>query len=72
VKPKHLFIKDRAHPFSNKHVSEKIAKNVSSVKGISKATVIVYNRDAIIGINVKKGENTSTVEQKVRQISVVK
>jgi hypothetical protein len=53
---------------SNKQVSEKISRNVSSIKGISKATVIVYYHDAIIGIDIKKGENTATVEQKVRQV----
>ncbi|QMV42957.1 YhcN/YlaJ family sporulation lipoprotein [Cohnella cholangitidis] len=63
----HRNVIDGAHPNANKRVSEKIAKDVSSVKGISKATVVVHNRDVIIGLDVKGGENAAAVEQKVVQ-----
>ena len=60
-------MKNAAHPSTNKAVSERIGKQVSKIKGVSKATVIVHRRDAIVGIDVKQGENAKAVETKVRQ-----
>ncbi|MBB6672935.1 YhcN/YlaJ family sporulation lipoprotein [Cohnella nanjingensis] len=54
------------HPSFNKKVSEKITKHVMTVKGVKKATVFVHDRDAIVGIDVKDGENTTRVAQNVR------
>ncbi|MCQ6558575.1 YhcN/YlaJ family sporulation lipoprotein [Paenibacillus mendelii] len=55
------------HTTSNKDASDKIAKHISSVKGVSKATVVVHNNDAIVGLDVKAGENTSMVEKEVKR-----
>jgi len=45
----------------------KIEKQVSGIKGVNKATVLVHDRDAIVAIDVKQGENVKSVENKVRQ-----
>lgn len=63
----HNVLKEGAGTSSNKAASDKIAKHVYAVKGVSKATVLVHNRDAIVGIDVKHGENAKTVENQVRQ-----
>ncbi|MDG0808437.1 YhcN/YlaJ family sporulation lipoprotein [Cohnella rhizosphaerae] len=60
-------LKESAGASTEKAASDKIAKHVYKVKGVSKATVIVHNRDAIVGIDVKQGENAKDVENKVRE-----
>lgn len=50
----------------NDNVSGRLLKHVSSVKGVSKATVVINNRDAIVGVDCKAGENTAAVAQRVR------
>jgi len=55
------------HQSANLTVSEKIAKHVSAVSGVDKATVILNNRDAVVGIDLKSGANKAAVEQKVMQ-----
>jgi YhcN/YlaJ family sporulation lipoprotein len=68
---KHLITQNhgqvRTYASFNKNFTDKITKDVSSVSGISKATVIVYDRNAIVGINVSKRQNAATVEHKVAQ-----
>jgi YhcN/YlaJ family sporulation lipoprotein len=51
---------------TNKVVSEKMAQHVSSVKGVTKATVAIDNRNAVIGIDVKAGEDTAAVARNVK------
>lgn len=63
----HNVLKEGANSSSVKAASDKIAKHVYTVKGVSKATVIVHNRDAIVGIDVKRGENAKAVENQVRE-----
>lgn len=46
--------------------TKKITDEVMKVKGVSKATVLVHNPDVLIGIDVKEGEHTATVEDHVR------
>ncbi|MFC3799565.1 YhcN/YlaJ family sporulation lipoprotein [Cohnella sp. GCM10012308] len=63
----HNVLKEGANSSSYRAASDKIAKHVYKVKGVSKATVIVHNRDAIVGIDVKQGENAKAVENQVRE-----
>ncbi len=63
----HRTVKNEAKPSTDQKVSDEIAKRVSGVKGVSKATVIVQNHDAIVGIDVKAGEDVKKVEQQVRR-----
>jgi hypothetical protein len=58
----------RTYTAFNKNVSDKITNDVSSVSGVRKATVIVYDSEAIVGINVKNGVKTWRVEQKAIQV----
>ncbi|MFX3635905.1 MAG: YhcN/YlaJ family sporulation lipoprotein [Candidatus Pristimantibacillus sp.] len=51
----------------NHNISENIAKRVGRVKGVGRQSVIVQDRNIIVGIQVKKGENVRTVEQNVRR-----
>lgn len=51
----------------NKEVSQKIANHVSSMKGVRKATVVVYGKDAIVGLDVKGGSNTFAMTNDVRK-----
>jgi GTPase Era involved in 16S rRNA processing len=57
----------RTYATFNKIDSDKITKDVLGVSGISKSTVIVYDSEAIVGIDVKKGQKTWRVEQKALQ-----
>lgn len=41
----------------DKTVSKKIAKHVSAIKGVNSATVVVYGKDAIIGLDVNDNGN---------------
>lgn len=50
----------------NENVSGRLMKHLSSVKGVDKATVVINNRDAIVGVDVKAGENSAAVAQRVR------
>ncbi|CAH1209001.1 hypothetical protein PAECIP111893_02955 [Paenibacillus plantiphilus] len=50
----------------NDNVSGKLLKHISSVKGVDKATVVINNRDAIVGVDVKASENSAAVAQRVR------
>ncbi|GIO12485.1 hypothetical protein J19TS2_20400 [Cohnella xylanilytica] len=50
----------------DKQTSDVIARHVANVKGVRKTTVLVHGREAIIGIDVKGGENRATVENDVR------
>ena len=59
-------IKVQAHPSSNEKASQKIKKEILKVKGIKKATVIVHNQDAIIGLDVNKDKDKKAIEQKVK------
>ncbi|QAY65931.1 YhcN/YlaJ family sporulation lipoprotein [Paenibacillus protaetiae] len=51
----------------NKDVSQKIAKHVSSIRGVNKATVVVYNKDVIVGIDTKHGTNATKLKQDVKR-----
>jgi YhcN/YlaJ family sporulation lipoprotein len=55
----------RTYATYNKRVSDKITTDILAVNGVRKATVIVYNRNAIVGIDVRNGQNTATLEHKV-------
>ncbi|MNI65660.1 Sporulation lipoprotein [compost metagenome] len=46
--------------------TKKITDEVLKVKGVSKATVLVHDKDVVVGIDVKKGEPATSVEDKVR------
>jgi len=50
----------------HKDISDKIVKQVASVKGVNKATVVVHNRDVIVGLDVKSGQNTAAVTRNVK------
>jgi YhcN/YlaJ family sporulation lipoprotein len=67
VKTKQNQAQVRTYASNTKNVADKITKDVSRVSGIRKATIIVYDRNAIVGIDVSKGQNTATVEHKVAQ-----
>ncbi|SDF73774.1 Sporulation lipoprotein YhcN/YlaJ (Spore_YhcN_YlaJ) [Fontibacillus panacisegetis] len=47
-------------------VTKKISDEVLKVKGVSKATVLVHDKDVVVGIDVKKGEPATSVEENVR------
>lgn len=49
----------------NRALAEKLSKKAAAVRGVSHATAVVYGNDAIIGIDVNKGMNSRSVEQKV-------
>lgn len=46
--------------------TKEITDEVMKVKGVSKATVLVHNPDVLIGIDIKEGEHSATVEDQVR------
>ncbi|MBB6692353.1 YhcN/YlaJ family sporulation lipoprotein [Cohnella xylanilytica] len=50
----------------DKQTSDVISRHVANVKGVRKTTVLVHGREAIIGIDVKGGENRAKVENDVR------
>nr|WP_281423180.1 YhcN/YlaJ family sporulation lipoprotein [Paenibacillus oenotherae] len=52
------------NPYEN--ASGRLLKHVSAINGVDKATVVINNRDAIIGIDVKAGANTADVARKVK------
>ncbi|AIQ19772.1 hypothetical protein H70357_25940 [Paenibacillus sp. FSL H7-0357] len=43
--------------------SDKVAKDLSKIRGVDKATVVIHNKEAIVGLDVKQGENLSIIEQ---------
>jgi len=51
----------------DRQTSDVIARHAANVKGVRKATVLVHGREAIIGIDVKGGENRVKVENDVRR-----
>ncbi|UVI31873.1 YhcN/YlaJ family sporulation lipoprotein [Paenibacillus spongiae] len=55
------------HTSYHKDHSDKLAKHISSIKGVDKATVVVHNNDAIVGLDVKPGQNTSKITDEVRR-----
>jgi YhcN/YlaJ family sporulation lipoprotein len=61
-------IKAQAYPSSNEKASQEIKKEISKVKGIKKATVIVHNEDAIIGLDVNKAKDKEAIEQNVKNV----
>jgi len=52
---------------ANKEVSERISRHISRMQGVSKATVFVHDRDAVVGLDLKNGTNRANVENAVRQ-----
>ncbi len=48
------------------HLADQMAIAAKRVPGVTKATVIVHNRDAIVGIDVAANQNRRQVEKKVR------
>lgn len=51
----------------NRDISQKIEKHVSSIQGVDRATVVVYGKDVIVGLNAKGGGNTNALTNKVRK-----
>lgn len=51
----------------DRQTSDVIARHAANVKGVRKTTVLVHGREAIIGIDVKGGENRVKVENDVRR-----
>ncbi|WP_044478109.1 YhcN/YlaJ family sporulation lipoprotein [Paenibacillus antibioticophila] len=47
-------------------VAKKITDEVTKVKGVSKATVLVHNKDVVVGIDVKDGEHKARIEDEIR------
>ncbi|GGD75478.1 YhcN/YlaJ family sporulation lipoprotein [Paenibacillus nasutitermitis] len=52
---------------ANLTASERIAKRVSAINGVDKATVILNNRDAVVGVDLKQGANKAAVEKNIMQ-----
>jgi len=52
---------------NDRALEEKLARHAKGVKGVDKATVIVHNKDVLVGIDVKHGDNSSTVARQVKR-----
>jgi len=57
---------DMAKTTANKALADRIAKKATAVRGVDKATVFVHGKNALVGLDVKHGMNTRSVETKVR------
>ncbi|WP_337098502.1 YhcN/YlaJ family sporulation lipoprotein [Paenibacillus sp. YIM B09110] len=59
---------DRTKSAPSDHVTAKqIEKEIAAIKGVDKHTVIVHNRNAIIGLDVKAGHNAAVVAKQIKQ-----
>ncbi|MBW7453410.1 YhcN/YlaJ family sporulation lipoprotein [Paenibacillus sepulcri] len=67
MKETHPQQKQHPRASANMTTAEKIAKHVSKVHGVDRATVILNNRDAVVGVAVKKGVHTEMVKRQVKQ-----
>jgi hypothetical protein len=61
-------MKVQAHHSSNEKASQDIQKEIAKVNGVDKATVIVHNQDAIIGLDVNNAKDKQVIEQNVRNV----
>jgi len=55
------------HATTNRALEEKLARHAKGVKGVSKATVVVHNKDVLVGIDVKHGGNSASVAHQVKR-----
>lgn len=53
-------------PIARSALPKQISDRVSHIAGVDKATVLVSNRDILVGVDAKKGEDPGIVEEHVR------
>jgi len=52
---------------NDRALEDKLARHATGVKGVDKATVVVYDDDVLVGIDVKPGENSASVARQVKR-----